>query len=84
MNAEPSADSRSLLPTQVRLMLHLRTRKPVVRFGRFASGDNSPRALINHYGLTDNTVDTTWVLVPPLADKGGFPPIGRPVANPEP
>jgi amino acid adenylation domain-containing protein len=46
-----------------------------------APGNNLPCALSNHYGPTENTVVTTWTLVPPIGRNAHPPPIGRPIAN---
>jgi amino acid adenylation domain-containing protein len=46
-----------------------------------APGRNLPCALSNHYGPTENTVVTTWTLVPPIEKNAQPPPIGRPIAN---
>jgi amino acid adenylation domain-containing protein len=46
-----------------------------------APGKNLPCMLSNHYGPTENTVVTTWTLVPPIEGDGQLPPIGRPIAN---
>ncbi|MBX3277384.1 MAG: amino acid adenylation domain-containing protein [Acidobacteria bacterium] len=43
---------------------------------------NYPFAILNTYGPTECTVDSTWAWVDPAgADAGAAPPIGRPVAN---
>ena len=41
-----------------------------------------PFALVNNYGPTECTCETTWAVVEPGAD-GGLPPIGRPIAGVE-
>ncbi|HXE43161.1 MAG TPA: amino acid adenylation domain-containing protein, partial [Candidatus Baltobacteraceae bacterium] len=42
---------------------------------------NFPCKLFNHYGPTENTVVTSWNLVPPDDTKMSSPTIGRPIAN---
>ncbi|AKJ64146.1 non-ribosomal peptide synthetase [Kiritimatiella glycovorans] len=37
--------------------------------------------VINTYGPTENTVDSTWDVVRPGGEEEGPPPIGRPIAN---
>jgi amino acid adenylation domain-containing protein len=44
-------------------------------------GENLPCPLVNHYGPTENTVVTTWTVVPPAVAATPAPPIGRPIAN---
>jgi amino acid adenylation domain-containing protein len=39
-----------------------------------------PFAVLNQYGPTENTVDSTWALVAP-GDHSERPPIGRPIGN---
>jgi amino acid adenylation domain-containing protein len=46
-----------------------------------APGKNLSFALSNHYGPTENTVVTTWTLIPPAEESALPPPIGRPIAN---
>ncbi|HEV2437462.1 MAG TPA: amino acid adenylation domain-containing protein [Verrucomicrobiae bacterium] len=46
-----------------------------------APGKKLPCMLANHYGPTENTVVTTWTLVPPIRENAHPPPIGRPLAN---
>ena len=40
-----------------------------------------PCVLFNHYGPTENTVVTTWCVVPPASHPSVAPPIGRPISN---
>lgn len=42
--------------------------------------ENAPFTLVNTYGPTENTVDSTWGIVPP-SDDHSAPPIGYPIGN---
>jgi amino acid adenylation domain-containing protein len=44
--------------------------------------ENLPFQLVNNYGPTECTCETTWAVVPPGPAQGaGLPPIGRPIAG---
>ncbi len=44
--------------------------------------EDAPFMLINTYGPTENTVMSTWAVIPPgKLEEGRFPVIGRPVPN---